>query len=335
MRARIGISLPIPGHSVLETIEVARRLEQLGLSDLWSSEVGGHDAFTPLAAAAARTSTVRLGTAVVPAYTRPPALLAMTAASLAELSGGRFCLGIGSSTEAIVRDWMGLEAPHPLSRMKETIEAFRLAIAGDKVEYRGTTLTTRGFRLQATPVGVPVMAGALGPLMFRLAGEIADGVIMTMAAPSAIRALLEDFRAGAEAAGKPNAGEVVLQQWVQLGGGSVAPYREVARASIAAYGIVPVYNRYLARQGFEAEAERLRLAWTLRSRAEARLAVSDAMVDALCIAGDDDYVLQRLDELQLAGITTIVLNPIVGHADAPARSQLVAALRRILRDWGR
>jgi probable F420-dependent oxidoreductase len=335
VRARLGISLPIAGHDLRETIELARRLEQLGLADLWSSEAGGHDGFTPLAAAAARTSSVRLGTAVIPAYTRPPALLAMTAATLAELSGGRFCLGVGSSTETIVGDWMGLDAARPLSRVKETVEAFRLAIAGGKVEYTGRTLGVHAFRLQLAPAEIPVMIGALGPRMFRLAGEVGDGVVMTIAASSAIETLLADFRAGAEAAGKATAGEVVLQQWVQLGTGPARSLRETARSGIAAYGVVPVYNRYFARQGFESEAQRLQQAWEHRSREEARHAVNDDMVDSMTILGDVDHVLVGLEALQSKGATTILLSPLIERADLAGKKRMVADLRTLLREWNR
>jgi probable F420-dependent oxidoreductase len=335
VRARLGISLPLAGHDLRETIELARRLEQLGLADLWSSEAGGYDAFTSLAAAAVRTSSIRLGTAIVPAYTRPPALLAMTAATLAELSGGRFCLGVGSSTEVIVGDWMGLDATRPLSRVKETVEAFRLALAGGKVDYTGRTLGVHGFRLQLAPAEVPVMVGALGPRMFRLAGEVGDGVVMTIAASSAIETLLADFRVGAEAAGKATSGEVVLQQWVQLGSGSVASLREIARSGIAAYGVVPVYNRYFARQGFESEAHLLQKAWEHRSREEARHAITDEMVDSMCILGDVDHVLVGLEALQSRGVTTILLGPLIEGVDVVGKGRMVAGLRTLLQEWNR
>jgi alkanesulfonate monooxygenase SsuD/methylene tetrahydromethanopterin reductase-like flavin-dependent oxidoreductase (luciferase family) len=171
--------------------------------------------------------------------------------------------------------------------------------------------------------------------MFRLAGEVGDGVVMTIAASSAIEMLLTDFRAGGEAAGKASAGEVVLQQWVQLGSAPALSLREMARSRIAAYGVLPVYNRYFARQGFESEAQLLQQAWEHRSREEARQAVNDEMVDAMCILGDIDHVLLGLEGLQSKGVTTILLGPLIERADGAGKRRMLAGLRTLLREWNR
>jgi alkanesulfonate monooxygenase SsuD/methylene tetrahydromethanopterin reductase-like flavin-dependent oxidoreductase (luciferase family) len=122
---------------------------------------------------------------------------------------------------------------------------------------------------------------------------------------------------------------------VQLSDRPLSAVREEARGWIAAYGVVPVYNRYFARQGFAVEAERLQLAWEHRSRGDARLAVTDSMVDAFCILGDHDSVLRGLEALQLKGVTTILLSPLIERGDGSDRRHMVARLRALLRDWSR
>src|SRR5689334_1664559 len=127
---RLGLSLPLDGLSLAECVELAEVAERLGYTDVWTSEVNGADGFTLLGAIAVKTHAVRLGLAIANVYTRPPALLAMTAASLQSLSQGRFCLGLGTSTEPIIERWMGLSLERPLTRMRESVEVIRLALTG-------------------------------------------------------------------------------------------------------------------------------------------------------------------------------------------------------------
>src|SRR5919201_5738394 len=171
---RLGITPPVEMTGVAAAVELSARAESLGYTDVFSSEVGSADAFSPLAALAVRTSRMRLGTALVPVFTRPPALLAMTAASLQALSHGRFVLGIGTSTRHIVERWMGLEFGGPVQRVREYVEALRRILAGDKVTLDGRAIRVRGFRRQADAVPeIPIHVGALGPRMCRLAGAVA------------------------------------------------------------------------------------------------------------------------------------------------------------------
>jgi alkanesulfonate monooxygenase SsuD/methylene tetrahydromethanopterin reductase-like flavin-dependent oxidoreductase (luciferase family) len=174
---RLGITPPVEMTGIAAAVELSAQAEALGYTDLFSSEIGSADAFSPLAALAVQTSRVRLGTALVPVFTRPPALLAMTAASLQSISRGRFVLGIGTSTRHIVERWMGLPFGGPVDRVREYVEALRGILAGDKVTLDGRAIRVDGFRRQAEPVArVPIHVGALGPRVCRLAGSVADGV---------------------------------------------------------------------------------------------------------------------------------------------------------------
>src|SRR5207247_1240141 len=122
---RLGLSLPAEGLALAGLTVLARMAEDLGYSDAWSFEVNGYDAFSPLAAVAAVTSEMRLGTAIVPVYTRPAGLIAMQATTLAELAPGRFVLGLGSSTPVVVEGWFGVPFRRPLTRTREMIVAVR------------------------------------------------------------------------------------------------------------------------------------------------------------------------------------------------------------------
>jgi probable F420-dependent oxidoreductase len=317
----VGITLP-DGLPLTDAVDVCVEAEHLGFTDVWSYEVAGYDAFTPLAAIAARTERMRLGTAVVPAATRPPALLAMTAIAMQSLSGGRFSLGLGTSTAAIVNRWMGLPFPAGLARMRETIEAIRAAAAGRKVNVEGTTLTIKGFRLEAPPAPVPVFIGALGPRMVELAGTIADGLVLTTVAQSHVPVMLDRFYAAAQAAGR-NRDEpaVVLTCPVVLDDEEAL---EAVRESLAAYGVIDVYNRHMVRQGFEDEARNLRDAWARRAWKDAVAAVSDRMVKALTICGDEAACRAQIAGYQAAGVKTLLLGPVTRITDRAARRERIA-----------
>ena len=296
---RLGIALP--GGSLPDAVDISVEAERLGYSDVWSYEVGGYDAFTPLAAIAARTSRIRLGTALVPASTRPPALLAMTSAAMQAVSGGRFCLGVGTSTATIVNRWMGLPFSPDLAVLRQTVEALRAITAGEKVS---------GFRLEHGPSPVPIYVGALGPRMVELAGEIGDGLILSMVTPDHVRAMCGLL-------GRDRADfDVVLSVPVALDDpDAVASIRE----SMAAYGAIDVYNRHLVRQGFEVEAGRLREAWERRSWQDSVGAVSYEMVSAMSISGDLAECREQIQNFEAAGVNTLLLTPMTRVAETLRR----------------
>src|SRR3954470_14643612 len=165
---RWALTVPFAGVPLAEHGELLRRIEAAGYDDLWTSETSGHDAFTPLALAAAHTTRARLGTGVVNPFTRGPAVLAQHAAALADASGGRFVLGLGSSSNVIVERWNGVPFEKPLSRVRAAVEAIRPVLAGD----RGPG----GFKLDAPPGhDVPIVVAALRGKMLALAAERGDG----------------------------------------------------------------------------------------------------------------------------------------------------------------
>src|SRR5262249_51547954 len=173
-----GLTLPLTGVPLAEHRPVVERLADLGYRDIWSMETAGTDAFTPLALAATWTSRLRLGTAIAPVHTRGPALLAMTAATVAELAPGRFVLGVGTSTPVIVQRWNGIPFTEPYRRTRDTLRVLRAALAGEKVTAEYGTFAVEGFRLERPPSRPPrIVLAALRPGMLRLAAAEADGAI--------------------------------------------------------------------------------------------------------------------------------------------------------------
>jgi len=173
--SRYGITVPFDEVPLPDHPEWFRRLADLGYSDVWRGEANAADGFTPLALAAVAAPTLRLGTAVVPVYTRGPGLLAVQAAALAELAPGRFELGVGSSSDVIVEQWNAATFTDPYQRVRDTVRFLRSALAGEKVTADYETFSVAGFKL-ARPVGEPppILVAALRAGMLRLAGREAD-----------------------------------------------------------------------------------------------------------------------------------------------------------------
>src|SRR5438876_724442 len=176
---RYGITVPFDGVPLHAHREWFEEIAALGYTDLWSAESGGADAFTPLALAAAWTPSLRLGTAIVPAYTRGAAPLAEPVARMGQAAPGRFALGIGTSSNVIVENWNGIPFDEPYRRVRDTIRFLRTSLAGEKVTHEYDTFAVKGFRLGIRVDEVPpILVAALRPGMLRLAGKEGDGAIV-------------------------------------------------------------------------------------------------------------------------------------------------------------
>lgn len=312
---RLGLTVGFEGAGLRDAVELGRHAEELGYTDLWTAEIGGADALTPLGALATTTSTVRLGTGILPVFTRPPALVAMSAAALHDLSGGRFVLGLGTSSHVIVEGWMGGRFTRPLTRLREYVEVVRACLRGEKVEFHGLTTRVDGFRLQHQPADVPIHLAALGPSACALAGEVADGIVFFLKTADGIR----------EALGWANAvrGDREPLECVIRIPFLVDEEPEIvsvaARRLLLSYAPVDVYARSLAAQGFGAEISAIREAWAAGDRKGAVEIVPQAMLDALFVMGGPEHAARRLDELRAAGVDTPVLLP-MSFADPAERA---------------
>lgn len=308
---RLGMTIGVNDTPLGSAVSLCREAEDAGYTDVWSAEAGALDGLAPLAAVAASTSSVRLGTAILPVFTRPPALMAMSAATLQNLSGGRFVLGLGTSSSIIVERWMGGSFERPLTRLREYLLTVRSILAGEKVAFEGKTVRIDGYRLQLEPVApVPLYMAALGPAACRLAGELADGVIFFMKSPGGITQAMGWVAEGARAAGRdPSALDCVIRLPVALAEGERGDLSALARRFIVSYAIVDVYNRSLADQGFGAAASAIAERWAAGDRKGAVDEVPDDMVDELMIVGDAEECRGRLQRFRAAGVTTPVVLP--------------------------
>lgn len=305
MDTRIAASLPAPPDLPM-CQRVAARAEDLGYESLWIADVGGPDPFVVAAAAAAVTRRVRIGTAVIPAYTRTPAVIAGAAASCAELAPGRFVLGVGASSENIVQAWNGIPFRRPLARVRETVTTVRSILAGERTDVAGRTLSSHGYRLlMRTPQpAIPIHVGALMPPMLELAGEVADGVTLNMMPVEAVPRMLDHVRAGAERAGRdPSAIEVVARFQVCVTD-DPGPARALLRGFFGPYFATSVYNRFVAWCGFDREAAGILAGWQAKDRARVAASVTEEMIDRIAIVGSAAECRERIAAFREAGVTT-------------------------------
>src|SRR3954449_8545567 len=200
---RWALTVPFQGVALRDHRALIEGAEAVGYDDLWSGETSGPDGFTPLALAAAWSHRMRLGTGVVNAFTRGPAVLAQHAAALQDASAGRFCLGIGSSSNVIVERWNQVPFEKPLTRVRETVEILRTVLAGE----RGPG----GFKLETPPDRPPpIYVAALRAKMLRLGGAVGDGTFVNFLPLSKVERVIAEIRAGEREAGKEEGGSDVV-----------------------------------------------------------------------------------------------------------------------------
>ena len=309
---RLAVSLPLPLQGARRCVELARRAERdWGYEAIWLAETNGPDSFALAGAITNATSRVTLGTAIVPSYNRTPAVLAMSAATLAELSEGRFVLGLGSSSHAIIEDWNGLPFELPLTRLRETVTIVRQALAGGKTNFEGKTLRSRGFRLGNPPARpVPIYLAALREKMLALAGEIGDGVIVNLFPVTALPQMLAALSKGAARVGRDAGSLEVVCRFQVAVTDDVESARGLLRFAFASYFAQPVYNAYLRWCGFEAEAHAVAQAFARGDRAASSAALTDAMIDRIAILGTAERCREQIAEFVAAGVTTPVISPL-------------------------
>jgi probable F420-dependent oxidoreductase len=332
---RLGITIPLDGFQNRYFVELVKHAESLGFADAWSYETLAGDAFTPVAAAATLTERIRLGTAIVPVFTRPAALIALSAASVQQLSGGRFVLGVGISTPTIVEQWMGVPYRMPVTRLRETVTALRAAFSGQKVTTNGKTVKINGFRLGTAPdTPPPIYIGAQGELMLRTAGEIGDGVIVNYITPETFPQMLREIHNGARAGGKnPESIDIVCRILVAIDSEQEI-VRESLRRELTAYLTVPQYNKFFQWIGFGKEAGAAFKAWVAGDRKKALSLVPDRMVESIYVFGTIEQVMQRLRDYEKAGVTSTALQ-FASFASDPEekRRRVLSAMQELSAEW--
>ena len=329
---RVAISLPAPFLSPRACVELARTAESdWGYDAIWLAETNGPDSASLAGALAMATERATIGTAIVPAYTRTPAVLAMTAATLGGLAEGRFVLGLGSSSHAIVEEWNGVPFEQPLARVRETVAIVREALAGGKTAFEGRTVRSRGLRLGYVPERpVPIYLAALRERMLELAGEIGDGLVVNLFPVTALPRILAAYRRGAARAGRDAGRDEVVCRFQVAVTDDVAAARKMIRFGFTGYVAQPVYNAYFRWCGFEEEARAVAEAFARGDRAASAAAMTDAMIDRIAILGSAERCREQIAAFVAAGVTTPVIAPIatdeagvrsVLEAFAPARAR--------------
>ena len=311
---RWGLTIPLPDISLPDHSRVVSEAIAAGYTDLWSAEVNGSDAFTPLTLAAGWDPDVRLGTAIVPVFTRGPALLAMSAATLAEVAPGRAIVGIGASSPAIVAQWNGLDFAEPFARTRDMLRFLRKALAGETVDEQYPTFRVRRFRLDRPPAQPPKLyLAALRPGMLRLAAAEADGAILNWLAASDVP------RVTAELTGAPAAFDVAARIFV-CPTTDAAYARTVGKRMITAYLTVGAYAEFHRWLGREPVLGPVWDAWAGGDRKGALAAVPDDLVDALVLHGTPAQVRKQVEDYVAGGVRT----PVLSLVPAPGTDLLTA-----------
>jgi probable F420-dependent oxidoreductase len=286
---------------------------------VWSAETSGTDAFTPLALASAWEPTLRLGTAIVPVYTRGPALIAMSAAALEQAAPGRFVLGLGASSPVIVGNWNGIDFDEPYKRSRDVLRAVRTALAGERVDGEFDSFTIKRFKLEQAPTPPPkIVLAALRPQMLRLAGREADGAILNWLAAT-------DVPQCVTAIENP-AAEVVARIFV-CPTPDAEFARNVGRLLISTYLTVPAYAAFHDWLGRGPALAAMHAAWAAGDRAGAAAAIPDEVVDALVVHGSPQHCREHVQAYAAAGVRTPVL-ALLPRPEGPPDLELLRALGR-------
>jgi probable F420-dependent oxidoreductase len=311
---RVGVTVPFPGVRLHEHREWYEEVAALGFTDVWTGEANSYDGFTPLALAAAWAPTLRSGVAIAPTFTRGPALLAQTAASMADAAPGRFALGIGASSPAIVERWNAVPFVDPFERTRDTLRFLRRALAGEKVTERYDTFEVQGFRLEFFPEQPPpVLVAALRPRMLRLAGEEADGAIINWLSAHDV----------AQVAPFVGDKEIVARIFV-MPSDDFDAVRSLAARQITSYLTVGAYARFQEWLGRGPALTPMWDAWAAGDRARALELVPDDVIDDLIVWGSPERIRERVEHYVANGVTTTAPAILAGGDDLRATLHALA-----------
>lgn len=290
--------------------------EELGYRSFWTAETTGPEAFSLLAAAGGAAPGLDLGTGVLALQLRTPMVVAMAGATLQSLHPDRdILLGIGISSPVVTERWHGVDyGDRPLDRVREYVTLLRACLSGEKVDFAGDFYGVKGFRL-GVKLGERrprIVVGALNPAMLRLAGELADGVLLNYLPASHVPWSVEQVRAG---------GDATIYAYVHAGACERSDGIELAKRDLFSYAVVDSYARNFVRAGFEDEVTEVRARFADGDRAGAVAAISDRMVDAIDVMGDEDTVAGAMAAYVDAGVEVPVLMPLPWGPDRRAAAE--------------
>ncbi|MHB8512070.1 MAG: LLM class F420-dependent oxidoreductase [Actinomycetota bacterium] len=338
MTLTLGLELPYTETSNREgLIALAQAAEKNGFDSIWASELYSYDAFTTLTHLACHTSSIKLGTNIANIYARTPAMLASTAASLDQLSSGRFILGLGVSGPQVIEGWHGVSYDRPLQRTRETIEICRMIMRGDRLSYVGSMFNvTFGLKLmnKGQRADIPIYVASLGPKNVSMTAELADGWLPTWFSTNHAEdvfgpALEEGFAARTDGRSRES---FQIMPLVPVFFGDVQTGIDFGKFVIGFYlgGMGSkkqnFYNQLAQRYGYVKQAERVQDLFLSGDKEGAIKSVPDELVDECCVIGDESRMRERLKAFASVGCTGIVAAPMA--PDPVGRIATVQALAR-------
>ncbi len=288
--------------------DLIRLLDDTNFTHLFVPEIWGHDAFTQLASMGQYTSNLTLGTGIVNLFSRTPATLAQTTASLTELTDGKFILGLGLSGPIVIKNWHGINyyRVSPLQRTREYFEILRLIFSGDRVNYEGKLFKLKGFKLRGfdTPLNIPLFLAALGPKNLTLAGEIANGWFPIWTCFTELPDLRKILEQGFKNRTSNLDKEVAIAPFIITCASNTQKAESLVKKHLAYYvgGMGTFYYEFMKRFGFEPEANRIKIAWQKGEREIAANNVSKDMLDRIAVLGSRQDVTERYKELRKLGV---------------------------------
>jgi alkanesulfonate monooxygenase SsuD/methylene tetrahydromethanopterin reductase-like flavin-dependent oxidoreductase (luciferase family) len=299
------------GKSLDQAIERARRAEQLGYDSVYVTHIAARDSLTVLMAYAAVTERIKLGTGVLPIYSRTPVATAQQAATIDEFSSGRLVLGLGVSHQVTVENWYQGTIERPLRAMREYVGILRACFAGQDPPQGEIFRSHFRFMGLETRPDLPIYVAALSPKMLRVAGEIGDGVMLWLCNPNYIRdVVIPELRAGRERAGKDLDGfDIVAAVPAAATEDKQAAY-DTMRSELITYMRLPFYRAMIERSGFGEDIGSFDAGMAAGEVEQARAAISQAFLDVLTAVGSAEEVRAGVERYSQAGTTSPCIGPI-------------------------
>jgi probable F420-dependent oxidoreductase len=311
------------GRSLHQAIERVKRADQLGYDSVYVTHTAGRDSLSVLMAYAAATERIKLGTGVLPIYSRTPVASAQTAATIDEYSDRRMVLGLGVSHQVVVENWYGTKLERPLRAMREYVGVVRAAFRGEdppESEMFGSRFRFMGYEPRAD---LPIYVAALSPKMIRLAAEIADGAMLWLCNPNYIRdVVVPEARAGRERAGKSLEGFDIVAAVPSAVTDDRASVYETMRNDLVTYWSLPFYRAMIDRSGFGDDIAGFDEGIQAGDVDRAKAAISDRFLDDLTAIGSPDEVRAGVERYADAGATSPNIGP-VPHTDFDATLEAV------------
>src|SRR5262245_14131300 len=324
---RIGVAFS-GGLTPSDVVECVKLAEALGYESAWVAEGHGGDQFAVLGACAVATRRIRLGTSISSVFVRSATTIGMAAATVDQLANGRFILGLGGSHRVQVEPEHGIPFVQPTARLRDTISIVRALVQDGRVSHRGEIITIEGFDLWFRPLRpqIPIYVAALFPRMLEIAGQLADGVLLTWPTTGTIARAVEHVAIGARRADRDATAVDVASLIPCAVAKTAAAARDALRPAVGLYaGFFPRYNRLLAEAGFSDAVRDIKEAFDRGGRDAAATQVPDELIDAVALAGTPDTCRERLDVYRRAGLALPIVSPRVSGTDGLALA--MAAIR--------